>query len=304
MNHTYSIYKLHTKIDEMSKFLNLDKYIEGEKNSLDQIRSYYTINHWAFRRYHSQEGFMHFRVSFNGCMTDEDCYFQPDRVSEFIKPGSVVLELGLGQGANLLYLAHSHPDARFYGVDLLPRKNLKLPENVTIFKQDYSSNPQIKDNSVDVVYAFETIVHNTDKEKIFRDVCRVLKPGVVFIVYDYALNSPFETYDPKIQKAIALISKGGASALIESLDEFNTHFINSGLKIEKVTDYTINLLPDLKRLERRAAKVLERPWRARLVFKLFPEQFVTNIILGYLGYDSSKAGIGTYEEWIVRKPLQ
>lgn len=63
MNKNYSLYLLHAKIDAMSKFLNLDKIIEGEKNSHAQIRSYYRINHWAFRFFHSQDGFMHFRVS-------------------------------------------------------------------------------------------------------------------------------------------------------------------------------------------------------------------------------------------------
>ena len=302
MNKTYGLYKLHSKIDEMSKFLNLNKYIEGEKNSIDQIRSYFKINHWAYRRFHSHEGFMHFRKSKNGCMTDEDSYFQPDRVSDYIKSNNTVLELGLGQGANLLYLAHSHPDVRFIGVDLIPREDMEIPKNVTIYKQDYSSIPQIPDNSVDVVYAFETIVHNTDKEKIFREVCRVLKPGGIFMVYDYAINQSLESYDPKTQMAISLISKGGAAALIESLDEWNTHFTNSGLTLESATDYAFEIRPDLKRLERKAAKIMKRPILAKIIFALFHEQFVTNIILGYLGYDANVAGVGSYVEWVVKKP--
>lgn len=301
MNQTYAIYRIHAKIDNMSKFLNLDKYIRGEKNSLDQIRSYYKTNHWAYRHFHSQEGFMHFRVSHDGVMRDDDCYYQPNRVAEYIKPNGTVLELGLGQGANLLYLAHSYPDVRFYGIDLLPRKDMEIPDNVTVFKQDYSSFPQIETGTVDVVYAFETIVHNSDKEKIFREVCRVLKPGGVFIVYDYALTAEFTSFDSHIQKAIELISKGAASPIIETLDAFNRHFVNSGLTIESYTDYSEEIMPDLKRLERKAAKALERPWLARLLFTVCPTQFVTNAFLGYLGYDAGKAGAMVYEEWVTRK---
>ena len=304
MNQKYSYYKLHAKIDSMAKFLNLDKYIQGEKNSLDQIRSYFRINDWAYRHYHSQDGFMHFRISPNGCFTDEDVYYQPDSVSRFIKPGSVVMELGFGQGANLLYLARCHPDAQFIGVDLSPlKKKLQkdVPENVSTYQLDYSNLSQFADNSVDVMYAFETIVHNTDKEKIYREVYRVLKPDGVVVVFDYALVSGFETYDEHLKKAIALISKGGAAAMIESLEELNAHYTNCGLTIEQSIDHTRNTLPDLKRLERKAAKILERPWLARLLFWLLPEQFVTNIILGYLGYDSGNAGIGLYQEWVLRK---
>ena len=130
---------------------------------------------------------MHFRVSKNGVMTDEDVYHQPDAVYEYIKPGDVVVELGYGQGSNLLY--------------------------------------------------------RSDKEKVFREINRILKPGGVMIVYDYALKEPFETFDYYVQTVISLISKGGACSMIESLEDMNTHFTNSGLTLEKVTDYTLNLLP-------------------------------------------------------------
>lgn len=302
MNPNYSIYNLHVKVKAMGEYLNLDKFIEGEKNSLEQIRSYFKINDWAYRRFHSQDGFMHFRISQNGCFTDEDVYYQPDTVSEFIKPGNVVMELGFGQGANLLYLAHSHPDASFIGIDLSPLKDDKeVPDNVSLYEQDYSSLSRFADNSVDVMYAFETVVHNTDKEKIYREVYRVLKPNGVIVVFDYALARRLETYDADMQKALALISKGGAAAMIESLEELNTHYTNCGLTIERCVDHTRATFPDLKRLERKAAKVLEHRTLAKLLFWLLPDQFVSNIILGYLGYDSGNAGLGTYREWVLRK---
>lgn len=303
MNKKYSYYLLHKKIDSMSKFLNLDKFIQGEKNSVAQIRSYYRINNWAYRRYHSQDGFMHFRISPNGFFCDNDLYYQPDIVSQYIKPGDLVMELGFGQGANILYLAHSHPDVRFIGVDLSPlRKKAVPPENVTTYELDYSDLSQFDDNSVDVMYAFETIVHNSDKEKIYREVHRVLKPGGVIIVFDYALRARYETYDEKTQIALALLSKGGASAMIESMEELRGHYTNCGLTIEKSVDHTTEVLPDLKRLERKAAKILERPWLAKIMFLLLPDQFVSNIILGYLSYDLGTAEAGTYHEWVLRKP--
>ena len=244
----------------MSKFIDLEKVINGEKNSLEQIRHYFKVSHWAYKLFHSQDGFMHFRISKNGTFTDEDIYHQPDAIAEYIKEGDVVLELGCGQGANLLYLAHGFPKSRFVGVDLIPLKKDQMPENVTIYEQDYSSIPQLADNSVDVCYAVETIVHNTDKEKIYREVHRVLKPGGVMIIYDYALAASYSTYDPKIQMAIALTSKGGSAAMFESLDELNTHYTNCGFEIEKITDYTQETLPDLKHLQRSANWTMSRPW--------------------------------------------
>jgi sterol 24-C-methyltransferase len=304
MNHNYSIYRLHQKIDELSKFVDLKKIIEGEKNSKDQIRSYYKTNHWAYRHYHSQDGFMHFRISKHGVLTDEDIYHQPDAVYEYIKAGDKVVELGCGQGANLIYLAQSCPDARFMGFDLQPRKLIKtqLPSNAEIFEQDYSRLPQIADESVDVVYGLETLVHCTDKEDVLREIYRIMKPGGVMVVYDYALSDRFKTFDYYAQTVIALISKGGACAMIESLDEWNTHFTNVGFSIEKISDYTMELLPDLKRLENKARKVVTHPWLTKLEFALLPAQFTSNIIIGWLGYDACKTGCGLYKEWILRKP--
>ena len=286
----------------MSKFIDLEKLIKGEKNSLAQIRNYFRVSHWAYKLFHSQDGFMHFRISKSGAFTDEDIYHQPDAIADYIKAGDTVLELGCGQGANLLYLAHGFPESRFVGVDLIPLKKDEMPQNVTIYEQDYSSIPQLADNSVDVCYAVETIVHNTDKEKIYREVNRVLKPGGVRIIYDYALASSFESYDPKIQMAITLTAKGGSAALFESLDELNTHYTNCGFEIEKITDYTQETLPDLKHLQRSANWTMNHPWMWKIQHALMPEQFVTNHILGWLGYDAGTAGIGYYIEWVLRKP--
>ena len=192
MNKGYYINRIHSKIDAMSKFIDLEKLIKGEKNSLEQIRSYFKVNHWAYKHFHSQDGFMHFRISKSGVFTDEDIYHQPDAIAEYIKDGDLVLELGCGQGSNIMYLAQGFNKSRFVGVDLIPLKKDQMPQNVTIYEQDYSSIPQLADNSVDVCYAVETIVHNTDKEKIYREVNRVLKPGGVMIIYDYALAKRFE----------------------------------------------------------------------------------------------------------------
>ena len=302
MNQNYSIYRLHSKIDELSKSVNLEKIIEGDKNSPDQIRSYYKINDWAYRHFHSHDGFMHFRISQNGILTDEDVYHQPDAVYKYIKKWALVVELGYGQGANLIYLARSCPESRFMGFDLQSRKKMMLPANVEVFEQNYSCLSQLADQSVDVVYAVETLVHCSDKDKVFREVHRVLKPGGVMVVYDYALTDRFETFDWYGQTVIALISKCGASAMIESSEEWNTHFTDAGFSIEKVSDYTLNLLPDLKRLEQKASHIISHPWLTKLVFKLMPSLFANNIIIGWLGYDSCKTGCGLYKEWILRKP--
>lgn len=46
-----SIKQLHAKIDYMSQFVDLEKFVECEKNSPKQISSYFKINEWAYKKY-------------------------------------------------------------------------------------------------------------------------------------------------------------------------------------------------------------------------------------------------------------
>ena len=279
----------------------LDRIISGDKNSVDNIRSYYKKNRAAYKRFHSDEGFMHFRVSKNGKLSDDDIYYQPNVISEHIKSGANVVELGSGMGANLLYLAKKHPDASFTGVDLCPAPIKDMPSNVRIIEHDYGDMPMIADDSVDVVYAVETIVHCSDKEKVFGEVRRILKPDGVLIVYDYALQRVFDELDETQKKAVALISKGAAAALIESAAEWERHFEASGLIKSVVNDLSKDTMPDLKRLASMAERVLERRIGAWFFCTFFPLNFVGNIIVGYLGYDSFREGLIYNMEWIYRK---
>lgn len=64
------------KIRHMEKFLDLEKFIKGDKNDPNNIESYYKTNHPAYRRVHSKAGYMHFHVSKDGkTFSPEDaCY--------------------------------------------------------------------------------------------------------------------------------------------------------------------------------------------------------------------------------------
>ncbi len=280
---------------------NLDRITAGDTASEEIIRDYFKKSHFAYRKFHSEEGFMHFRVSQNGKLGKNDIYYQPDVVSRYVKSGGCVVELGSGMGANLLYLAKKHPDASFTGVDLFPGTIENKPENIRIIEHDYGDMNMIEGGSVDAVFGIETIVYCPDKERVFSEVYRILKPGGVFIVYDYSLVREFEELDETEKKAVTLISKGGASALIESEAQWESHFENTGFSPVSLTDLTKNMLPDLKRLAGRAAHVLEHPLRVKFAASVMPHRLFDNVLIGYLGYDMCLEGIGFYMEWIYKK---
>ena len=288
------------KMNYLETMLDTERIISGGRNSARELQSYFRINRFAYRRFHSREGFMHFRVSKNGAFSDDDIYYQPETVSGYIPPHARVLELGSGQGANLLWLAARHPDSFFCGVDLLPSKLRRPPRNLRVLQQDFNDLSNFPDNAIDVVYAIETIVCSAQKDRVFKEAYRVLKPGGAFVVYDYALSRKYEEYDPLTRKAIAITSLGTASAMIEPAERWEHYFTSNGFRREKSADLSEQVLPDLKRLEQRAGHILDYPNKTKFVFRVFPRKFTNNIIIGYLGYDACRENVGRYLEWICR----
>lgn len=288
------------KIHYMEGLIDLESFIKDDITKTG-VASYYKSNHFAYKRFHDKNGFMHFHVSQTGTFSENDAYYQSNKISEYIKPGNKVVELGCGQCADICYLATKHPDVTFMAFDLSPLKPKELPSNLQIFQQDYSKLTQLEDNSIDLVYAVETLVHNKNKDDILKELHRILKPEGVLVVYDFALIKKFDLYNKEEQMAIALISKGGAGELIESLEEWDSHFASNSFKTVEENDLTKNTLPDLQRLEKKANRIMAHPLRIKILFRVLPKMFVSNIILGYLGYNFAKNDVGLYMEWILRK---
>jgi arsenite methyltransferase len=102
-----------------------------------------------------------------------------------IEPGSVVLDLGCGAGTDLLIAAQmTGPDGRVIGVDMtasmLERARVSSCEmglaNVELHESLIEALPLV-DSSVDVVISNGVIDLVPDKDAVFDEVDRVLRPG-------------------------------------------------------------------------------------------------------------------------------
>jgi arsenite methyltransferase len=114
-----------------------------------------------------------------------------------IEPGSIVLDLGCGAGTDLLIAAQMTGSAgRVIGVDMTPAmldrardsaRQMGL-ENVALHQSLIESLP-LEDASVDVVISNGVIDLVPDKDAVFDEIDRVLRPGGHLQIADVVIHT-------------------------------------------------------------------------------------------------------------------
>jgi arsenite methyltransferase len=113
-----------------------------------------------------------------------------------IDPGAIVLDLGCGAGTDLLIAAQmTGPEGRVIGVDMtssmLDRARASAQEmglaNVELHESLIESLP-LEDASVDVVISNGVIDLVPDKDAVFDEIDRVLRPGGRLQVADVVIH--------------------------------------------------------------------------------------------------------------------
>ncbi len=177
-----------------------------------------------------------------------------------IKKGDIVVDLGSGAGHDLFQAAElAGPDGRVIGIDFTPDMIIagmktaaeKGFTNVDFRLSDIENINVLPDNSADVVISNCVINLTMDKESVFKEVFRILKPGGRMVDADIIAVNPLPdeiTQDPKAwcsclggaltkEGYIEKIEKAGFQdtnvTIFDEFDYLNSRFQNGILEARK-----------------------------------------------------------------------
>src|SRR5213078_4141944 len=150
-----------------------------------------------------------------------------------LSPGEVVLDLGSGGGIDVLRSAKRvGPTGKAYGLDMtdemlaLANENKRKAgvENVEFLKGEIEQIP-LPANSVDVIISNCVINLSADKDRVFAEAFRVLKPGGRFAVSDVVVRGEVPA---ELRKSIELWIGCVAGALEEQ--EYRDKLVKAGFE--------------------------------------------------------------------------
>jgi arsenite methyltransferase len=170
-----------------------------------------------------------------------------------LKAGQVVLDLGSGGGFDVFIAAKKvGPIGRAIGIDMTPEMLSKARGGISMFKEKTGlSNVEFRlgeiehlpaaDSSIDVVISNCVINLSPDKQQVWNEIARVLKPGGKACISDLALKKPL----PKevLESAAALVSCVAGAVLIDETIKMVNQAGLTDIQVEEKA-YSIDVMVD------------------------------------------------------------
>lgn len=172
-----------------------------------------------------------------------------------VSMGAEILDIGCGFGGSTLFLAKKY-NARATGITISPVQVQMAQQAAAAAGLDarfllMDAEALNFTQQFDLLWSVESISHYHDRKKFFANAAPFLKPGGVFALTDWFKRPGLSPADER--KFIKPIEQGMFIEL-ESMDDYESHIVGSGLEIihrqdltrqcEKSWDIALNIIKD------------------------------------------------------------
>jgi len=188
-----------------------------------------------------------------------------DRVVEGLTlAGRTILDIGCGAGGITLHLVEKHGAAHATGFDVEPpvidAARERARKRGLADKADFVQAPPgplpFEDASFDVVFSKDALLHVPDKDALFADIFRVLKPGGVFAASNWMIGHDGEP-SPEMK---AYLAAEGLSFAMASPARYAEAMRNAGFERVETRDRN----PWYREVARRELEQLKGPLYAKV----------------------------------------
>lgn len=302
------------KVGKVERIVDVEEILDKEVSD-ETIQEYYQQNSLLYKLFvepiqrYSWKGYIHNGISRDGEFSKDDLNEAPRIISDYVEnfDSPEVLEIGMGKGANLKFLAEKHRNASFYGLDISEKnvskakRKLKDKNNCSVEQGDFHNLEKYEENQFSVVFAVEALCYSRQLETVFSEVEKILKPDGYFIVFDHYLLKNREELSENELKAQKLLETSFAVNKFEYYPEFNQKGTESGFEIISEEDLSEAILPTAQRTGMLTELFYEYSKLTHPIGKILPDEALYDSISGYLMKDLIEQRINGYYLTVFRK---
>ncbi|XP_010539826.1 PREDICTED: 24-methylenesterol C-methyltransferase 2-like [Tarenaya hassleriana] len=159
------------------------------------------------------------------------------------KPGHKILDVGCGVGGPMRAIA-AHSRAKVVGITIneyqvkrarLHNRKAGLDSLCEVFCGNFLQMP-FPDNSFDGAYSIEATCHAPKLEEVYAEIFRVLKPGSMYVSFEWVTTDKFVSEIPEHVEIIQGIERGDALPGLRSFSDIAATARKVGFEVVKEKD--------------------------------------------------------------------
>ncbi|XP_028797558.1 24-methylenesterol C-methyltransferase 2-like [Neltuma alba] len=160
-----------------------------------------------------------------------------------VRPGSKILDAGCGVGGPMRAIS-SHSGASVVGITIneyqvsrakMHNKKAGLDKLCEVVCGNFLNMP-FKDNSFDGAYSIEATCHAPKLEEVYAEIYRVLKPGAMYVSYEWVTTDLYKPEDCRHVEIIQGIERGDALPGLRSYSDIAETAKKVGFEVLKEKD--------------------------------------------------------------------